>query len=127
TKLWIERGYDETKKSFLNSYTILLTANSAPLADKDVQVWYVARDTPGYDSYNSKPLAERMKLGGKVLTVHTNATGEAKLDLPEFNGITNVHSTYQMLIRFNVDQKYPDYKPAQLPQLEYYANSGLDQ
>ncbi|MGI8965531.1 MAG: hypothetical protein ACR2H1_05510 [Limisphaerales bacterium] len=51
---------------------------------------------------------------------------EAKLDLPEFNGIESIHASYQMVIRFNADQKYPDFKSAQLPQLEYYANSGLD-
>ena len=126
TKLWVERGYDDAKKSFLNTYTISLTANSAPLADKDIQVWYVARDTPGYDSFNSKPLAERMKMGGKIVTVHTDTGGKAKLDLPEFDGIADIHKSYQMVIRFNHDRKYPDLKPAQLPQLEFYANSGLD-
>jgi len=126
TKLWIERDYDEAKRSFLNSYTIFLSANCAPLAEKDIQVWYVARDAPGYDSYNSKPLADRMKLGGKTAAVHTDSNGEAKLELPEFNGITNIHASYQMVIRFNPDKKYRDYKPAQLPQLEYYANCGLD-
>jgi hypothetical protein len=85
-----------------------------------------ARDTPGYDSWNSKPLAERMKLGGKILTVRTGADGTADLALPEFDGITSIHASYQMVIRFNAEHQYPDYQPAQLPQLEYYANSGLD-
>ncbi|HZQ48466.1 MAG TPA: hypothetical protein VFC07_15725, partial [Verrucomicrobiae bacterium] len=126
TKLWIERGYDEAKKSFLNSYTITLTADNAALAGKDIQVWYVARDAPGYDSWNSRPLAERMKLGGKSVVVHTGADGKATLNLPEFDGITSIHASYQMVVRFNADHVYPDCKPAQLPQLEYYANSGLD-
>jgi hypothetical protein len=125
-KLWIERGYDAVKKNFLNSYTISLTSSKTPLADKDVQVWYVARDTPGYDSFNSKPLAERMKMGGKIVTVHTDAEGRARLDLPEFDGVTSIHASYQMVIRFNADGKYPGYKVAQMPQLEFYANSGLD-
>ena len=126
TKLWVDRGFDEVKQSFLNSYTISLTSNNAPLADKDIEVWYVARDAPGYDSWNSKLLAERMKLGGKSLTLHTGPDGKAKLVLPEFDGIANIHATYQMVIRFNAGHQYPDYKPAQLPQLEYYANSGID-
>jgi hypothetical protein len=125
-KLWIERGYDATKKSFLNTYTISLTSNDAPLPDKDIQVWYVARDQPGYDSYNSKPLADRMKAGGKSITLHTDANGKATLDLPEFNAVTDIHASYQMVIRFNPDGQYPDYRSAELPQLEYYANSGLD-
>ena len=126
TKLWIERGYDEAKQSFLNSYTISLACNNAPLPDKDVQVWYVARDAPGYDPWNSKPLAERMRLGGKSLTLHTGSDGKARLVLPEFDGIASIHATYQMVIRFNPERQYPDYKSAQLPQLEYYANSGID-
>ena len=126
TRLWIERGYDEARKNFLNSYTISLTSNDTPLPEKDIQVWYVARDTPGYDSYNSKPLAERMKAGGKIVTIRTDTSGHAKLDLPEFDGITDIHRSYQLVIRFNPDGQYPNFKPAQLPQLEYYANSGLD-
>jgi hypothetical protein len=125
-RLWIERGYDEAKKNFLNSYTISLTSSNAPLANKDIQVWYVARDNPGYDSFNSKPLAERMKMGGKSVMVHTDAEGKAGLQLPEFDGIASIHASYQIVIRFNADHKYPDYNSAQLPQLEYYANSGLD-
>jgi hypothetical protein len=30
------------------------------------------------------------------------------------------------VIRFNADHKYAAYDSAELPQLEYYANSGLD-
>src|ERR1043166_5379230 len=101
-KLWIERGYDEARRTFLNSFTISLTSTvhssihsstnplihqstnpsihqsinqpaGSPLAEKDIQVWYVARDAPGYDSWNSKPLAERMKKGGKTVSVRTDA------------------------------------------------------
>lgn len=126
TRLWIERGFDAGKKNFLNSYTILLTSNGAPLAGKDIQVWCVARDAPGYDSWNKTSLEERMKAGGKSVTLRTGSDGKAKLDLPEFDGITNIHASYQMVVRFNADHKYVEHKPAQLPQLEFYANSGID-
>lgn len=125
-KLWIERDVDDARGAWLNSFEISLTVNTAPLSDRDVEVWYVARDTPGYDSWNSKPLAERMKLGGKTLTLHTDKTGHAKLRLPEFDGITSIHASYQLVVRFNSDQRYRDLNPTQLPQLEYYANSGWD-
>jgi len=50
-----------------------------------------------------------------------------KLALTEDNNITNTHLSYQMVVRFNPDGRYLEYKPAQLPQLEFYANNGLDQ
>ena len=126
TRLWIERGFDAGKKNFLNAYTISLTSNGAPLPEKDIQVWYVARDAPGYDSWNKTSLEERMKAGGKSLTLRTGSDGKARLELPEFDGITNIHASYQLVVRFNADHKYPEHKPAQLPQLEFYANSGID-
>ena len=126
-KLWVERDYDDTTRSYSNSYTFSLSAGGVPLAEKDIQVWHVARDQPGYDGRNKYPLEERMKMGGKSVKVRTDAAGKAKLRLPEYNGITNIHSSYQLLVRFNPDGQYPEYKPAQLPQLEFYANSGLDQ
>ena len=61
---------------------------------------------------------------GKILTL--TAAGKARLVLQEFNGITNIHASYQLVIRFNPDHQYPEYNPADLPQLEFYANSGLD-
>jgi hypothetical protein len=125
-RLWIERDFDEKTKNFLNAYTISLTAGNRPIAEKDVQVWYVARDTPGYDSWNSKPLPERMKLGGKTMTLKTDSAGKARLVLREFDGITNIHASYQLVIRFNPEHQYPEYNPTELPQLEFYANSGMD-
>ena len=132
TKLWIARSYDEGKRRFLNSYIISLTlalpnaTTGSPLADKDVEVWYVARDSPGYDSWNSKPLGERMKMGGKLVTVHTDAAGKATLQLPEFDAVASIHASYQMVVRFNTGRMYPDYDATELPQLEFYANSGPD-
>ena len=43
----------------------------------------VARDAPGYDSWNKTPLAQRMKLGGKSVVVHTGSDGKAKIALAE--------------------------------------------
>jgi hypothetical protein len=125
-KLWIERAFDDAKKNFLNRYTISLTLEGKPLANEPIEIWYVARDQPGYDSYNSKPLAERMKLGGKTVALKTNEKGTAQLDLPEFDNIESIHASYQMVVRFNADHRDARYNSAQLPQLEYYANSGLD-
>jgi len=40
--------------------------------------------------------------------------------------MTNTLSRCQLVVRFNADHKYPNYKPAQLPQLEFCAINGLD-
>jgi hypothetical protein len=125
-KLWIDREYDDAKKRFLNAYTISLTSNGTPLPGKEIKMWYVARDQPGYDSFNSKSLESRMAAGGKSVVVRTDAKGHARMALPEFDGIDSIHASYQLVVRFNTDQKDPAYASAQLPQLEFYANSGLD-
>jgi hypothetical protein len=96
------------------------------LPSKDVEVWYVSRDAPGYDPWNKKSLGDRMKLGGKTIVVTTRGDGQATFSLPEFDGITDIHQSYQMVVRFNPQHQYPALKPAQLPQLEFYANHGLD-
>jgi hypothetical protein len=126
TRLWIDRRFDAATRRFVNAYTISLTAHGAPLADKEIDVWYVARDQPGYDSFNAKPLAERMKAGGKSMKLRTRADGTADLLLPEFEGVPDIHASYQLVIRFNADGNDPDHAPAELPQLEFYANSGMD-
>ncbi len=125
-KLWIDRDFNEKTQRFLNAYEISLNADGKPLANRDLQIWYVARDRPGYDSFNSKPLKDRMALGGKSLTLHTDSSGNAKLSLPEFDGITDIHASYQLVVRFNADSKYSDFNAAQLPQMEFYANSGRE-
>jgi hypothetical protein len=125
-KLWAERDYDDAKKRFLNAYSISLKTDNTPLAEKDIHVWYVARNSPGYDSFNSKRLEERMALGGKKIVVRTDSHGIAHLRLPEFDRIEDIHASYQLVISFNTDHKYPEYESVQLPQLEFYANSGLD-
>jgi hypothetical protein len=125
-KLRVDREYDASGKRFLNSYNVSLTLNGKPLADKDISAWYVGRDQAGYDSFNSKSLKERMAAGGRSVTLRTDSSGKARLSLTEFDGVTDIHASYQLVIRFNSDHKYRDYVSAQLPQLEFYANSGLD-
>ena len=124
--LWIRRGFDEQRKRFLNAYTVSLTAGKEPLAGKAIEVWYVSRGSPGYDSFNSKLLEDRMKLGGKRINLRTGRDGTATLNLPEFDGVDDIHASYQLVIRFNTDRDDPGYASAALPQLEYYANSGID-
>lgn len=126
TRLWIERDFDERQSRYLNTYTISLTTDGVPLADKEVQVWYVERDRPGYDSRNSTPLEERMKMGGKLLKVRTGSDGRTHVDFPEFGAITDIHFSYQIIAHFNMDRVDPDYKPTQLPQLEFYAYAPVD-
>ena len=81
---------------------------------------------PAPKSSDSKPLKERMAAGGKSVTIHTDSAGKARLSLPEFDDVADIHASYQLVIRFNSDHKYREYVSAQLPQLEFYANSGLD-
>jgi hypothetical protein len=125
-KLWIERGFDASTKRFLNSYTVSLTADGRPIADGAIEVWYVARGAAGYDSFNSQPLETRMKMGGKRVMLRTGSDGRARLDLPEFDGVADINASYQLAIRFNVDGSDARYATAVLPQLEFYANSGMD-
>ena len=65
-------------------------------------------------------------MGGKKIMVRTDSNGKAAFKLPEFDGVSDIHASYQMVVRFNANRQYSDYKPAQLPQLEFYANNGLD-
>jgi hypothetical protein len=125
-KLSITRDYDEKQSRFLNAYTISLKLDDEPLAGRDISVWYVARDRPGYDSFNSKSLADRMSAGGKSVVIETDRNGIAHLVLPEFDGVEDIHASYQMVVRFNSDGADSLYTSAHLPQLEFYANSGLD-
>ncbi len=125
-KLRIDRDFDEQKRRFLNAYSISLTRDGAPLANKEISAWYVARGQSGYDSFNSKRLEERMAAGGKSVALRTDEKGKAHLELPQFDDIEDIHASYQIVIRFNSDHKYPAYDSAELPQVEFYANSGLD-
>ena len=123
TQLKIDRDYDAQQDRFLNAYMLTLTADGRPLANKKVELWYVARDAPGYDSWCHNPIAERMKLGGKLISAATNGAGQARFVLAEFDGKTSVHDSYQLFARFNADRSDPDYKPVSTPQCEFYAFS----
>jgi len=126
TVLWIARDFDETANRWENAYTLTLTCGEESLADKEIEFWYVERDQPGYDSFNKIPLPERMQQGGRLLTARTDARGIARVSLPEFDKVEYIHLSYQLVARFNIERADPDYKPAQTPQLEFYANSRPD-
>ncbi len=126
TRIDIERDYDETGRKYRNSFTLKLTCDGKPLSAKELELWYVERGQPGYDSWNKHPLAERMQRGGKLLKARTGPTGRATLTLPELDKVRDVHHSYQLVARFNADRSDPDYQPAQSPQFEFYANSYQD-
>jgi hypothetical protein len=126
TQIGVERDFDEEKNRWRNAYTLTLTCDGQPLADKELEFWYVERYQPGYDSWNSQPLEERMKMGGTLVKVRTGPDGKAHVALPHLDAIQDVHHSYQLVVRFNLDRADPDYKPAQSPQMEFYANSYQD-
>jgi hypothetical protein len=122
TQLQVARDFDAARGRWLNRYAFTLTAGARPLAGKPVGVWYVERDKNGYDSANATPLEQRMRGGGTLVRPTTDASGVARVKLPEkFDAITNPHLSYQLVARFNVDRADGDYKPCQSPQLEFYA------
>ncbi|MBI3866632.1 MAG: exo-alpha-sialidase [Planctomycetia bacterium] len=123
TRLNIDRGYDAAQDRFLNEYLLTLTADGRPLPEKNIELWYVARDAPGYDSWCHKPISERMKAGGKLISATTDARGQARFALAEFDARTIVHDSYQLFARFNADRSDPDFAPATTPQCEFYAVS----
>jgi hypothetical protein len=122
TRLRIARDYDAPRRHWLNRYTLRLTQGDQPLAGKEIEVWFVERYQPGYNSYNSASLDERMQSGGTLLRVTTDEQGRAQVQLPEnYDQTTDPHLSYQLIARFNANRADPVYKPSQTPQLEYYA------
>jgi hypothetical protein len=126
TQVRVERDFDAARNRWRNRYTLTLTSDGTPLAGKELEFWYVERGKPGYDSWNKQPLAERMKAGGTLVKVRTGADGKASVDLPRLDEIKDLHYSYQLVVRFNMEQTDRDYKPAQTPQLEFYANHYQD-
>ena len=120
TEITIERDFDDVRQLYPNAYTLTLTAGSEPLAGKEVEFWYVKRDTPGYEQWVTTPLGRRMEMGGTLIRARTGADGEAHVRLPELDQVEEVHVSYQLVARFNNDRSDPDYKPAQTAQLEQY-------
>lgn len=125
TQILVKRDFDEIKNRYRNSYVLTLICDGHPLANKDLEFWYVERYKPGYASWNKCPIEKRMKMGGKILKVRTGMDGKTYINLPHLEkiNINNIHLSYQFIVRFNFEYKYPDYKPAQTPQLEFYAVS----
>lgn len=122
THIEVEREVDEVTRKYRNSYSLTLTCGKAPLADKELELWYVERDRPGYDSWNKQPLEVRMKAGGKLVKVRTGADGKAHVQLRELDAVEDIHHSYQLVVRFNAGRTDPEYKPVQTPQMEFYAN-----
>ncbi|MEX0978252.1 MAG: hypothetical protein WDZ48_05345 [Pirellulales bacterium] len=100
----------------------MLTDDEKPIPEHELELWFVERDKPGYDSYNATPLTARMLAGGTILRAKTDANGQARIKLPErFDAISDPHVSYQLVARFNADGADAAYKPFQTPQLEVYA------
>jgi hypothetical protein len=126
TAIAVDREFDEAKGRYRNAYTLTLTGGGAPLPGQELEFWYIEAGKAGYDSWNKRPLEERMKRGGEVVTVRTGQDGKARVSLPRLDGVTSLHHSYQLVVRFNARRTDPGYKPAQTPQLEFYANSYQD-
>ena len=120
TRLNIEREFDSQQNRFSNAYTVTLTAGGKPVPGKTVELWYVSRYQPGYDSWYHTPIETRMKQGGKLIRAKTDQTGKARFKLPEYDKVRNIHLSYQLFARFNADRSDLDYKPAATPQNEFY-------
>ncbi|MBI2503635.1 MAG: hypothetical protein HYW07_10440 [Candidatus Latescibacteria bacterium] len=132
TRLWLERLFDEAQDRYLNTYTLSLSAEGRPLPDQEVEVWWVGRDQPGYSSWAEVPLEKRMQQGGERLRLCTDAEGRALLNLPQLDQLEGLdlpcepaHYSYQLVVRFNADRADPHHLPAQLPQLEFYAQGRM--
>jgi hypothetical protein len=120
TGLSLTREFDRKNQKWRNSFTFTLNANGAPLGGKEVEVWYVERDKPGYDSFAELSLDARLRLGGRLVRLRTDSAGRATLALPEFDHLAWEHHTIQMAGRFNSDRREPLYKAAQTYLFEFY-------
>jgi hypothetical protein len=132
-RLWVEREYSEAQRRYLNVFRVSLGVDGTPLADQEIEVWCVEREQPGYDPWNKVPLAERMAAGGTLYRLRTGIDGTARLNLSHLDDLSGrplpyepIHHSYQLVARFNPDRSSPDFQPACLPQLEFYADGSLD-
>ena len=123
TRLDLVRAFDDVTGKWPNRFTLTLTSYVAPLPDRELEFWYVERKQPGYDSWNKSSLEERMKLGGRTITARTATDGRAQIALPHLDEVQDVHYSYQVVVRFNPGRDDHEYKPAQSPQFEFYANN----
>lgn len=122
TRIEVDRVCDESAGRWQNTYTVRLTSGGKPLADREIEFWYVMRDQPGYVPFDPPPLTERMKTGGRSVRAMTDENGVAVVDLStEMNSIQSIHQSYQLIARFNAEGTYPDCKPAQTAEINLYA------
>lgn len=126
TRLAVERTWLEREGRWANSYAVTLTAGDGPLAGKEVEFWFAERDRPGYDEKGIQGLDERMQEGGELQRATTDERGIARFDIPRLDAIRNIHYSYKLIARFNADRRDPTLKPAQSPQLEFYAYCSPD-
>ena len=127
TEFLIDRVRSEGYERWPNAYDITLLCDGEPLADKPLEFWYAERYQPGHDSYGKNSLEHRMAAGGTSIHVRTDANGQARVELPEYDLIDDPHLSYQFVVRFNPDGSDGDYKPGQSPQFEFYANWAPDE
>lgn len=121
TKLELVRDFDAAAQRWPNRYTLRLTSEGSPLAGREVEIWYVEKGKPGHDSWQKHTLSERMADGGHRLVRRTDASGVARVELPEFDAVRDPHVSYQLIARFNADGAERSLKPAQTPQFNFYA------
>ncbi len=126
TLIQLAREFDQPGRRWLNRFTLTLTQDGVPLPARELEFWYAERWQAGYDSHNLVPLEDRMKSGGTRIRAITGNDGIAHVELPQrFDETTDPHLSYQLVVRFNADRADPEYKPYQTPQLEFYANSRM--
>ena len=116
------RDYDELKDKWVNTYSIELTSEGNPVPHKEIDFWYAKKNKPGYDSWNKDPIEKRMEMGGKLIKSKTGKDGTVKVSIPELDKIEDLHHSCQFVVRFNMDRKYPEFKPHQSPLFEFYSH-----
>ena len=126
-KLWIDRDYDRAEKAvpqFLHNFAHNRTAHRSPTR----KLRYGTLAATGPDTIRSTASARRSHESRREIGYGANRFGRTwrTFVLPEFDGVQDIHASYQLVVRFNADDKYPEFERAELPQLEFYANSGLD-
>ncbi len=122
TRIEVRRDFDEDQSRWLNTYSLRLTCDGSPLADKELEFWYAERGKPGYESLNKTPLEKRTESGGQTIRVRTGPRGGAQVSLPRLDQIDDIHHSIQLVVRFNADRRDAEYKPTQSPQFEFYSN-----
>ena len=113
TRIAVQRPYDPETSRYPNRYTITLTADGDPIRDAELEFWYAKRNEPGYSGFGGLPIEAQMRAGGTALKVKTDADGAAQVALPALDKVTDIHLSYQFVVRFNMDRTDPAHSPAQ--------------